>query len=88
MRFQPSTNEQIETALTGYGITLTYGQTSARDWAMAEKLDKKGDEYYAAGNERMGAACRKAALNAANRAVEADKHDRDEIDFRGYPTVK
>ena len=55
---------------------------------MAEKLDKKGDEYYAVGNERMGAACRKAALNAANRAVEADKRDRDEIDFRGYPTVK
>lgn len=54
----------------------------------SKRKNVKGDEYYAAGNERMGAACRKAALNAANRAVEADKHDRDEIDFRGYPTVK
>lgn len=88
MRFQAATAEQIESILSSFVPVPTYGQTSARDWAMAEKLDKKGDDYYAVGNERMGAACRKAALNAANRAAEADKHDPSEPDLRGYPSVK
>jgi len=48
---------------------LTNAAKANRDWALAEALDKKGDEYFAAGNERMGKVCRERALNSANRAV-------------------
>ena len=49
---------------------LTDAQKAARDWDMAASLDKKGDEYLAAGNEVMAKVCRERALGAANRAVK------------------
>ena len=58
----------------GHGYAeLSNAQKAERDWKAAEALDKKGDEYFAAGNERMGKACRERALNAANRAMRYSK---------------
>ena len=58
----------------GHGYAeLSNAQKAERDWKAAEALDKKGDEYFAAGNERMGKVCRERALNAANRAVRYSK---------------
>ena len=52
---------------------LSNDQKVDRDWELAKSLDKKGDEYFAVGNDRMGKVCRERALNAANRAVRYSK---------------
>lgn len=68
--FQAVTPSEATYMALGFGNpVLTNAQKANRDWALAEALDKKGDEYFAAGNERMGKVCRERALNAANRAV-------------------
>ena len=60
----------------GWGMgfaELTNAQKANRDWKMAVALDKKGDKYQAAGNERMAKVCRERALGCANRAVRFSK---------------
>ncbi len=58
----------------GHGYAeLTNAQKAKRDWKLAEGLDKKGDEYFSAGNLVMANICRERALNAANRAVRYSK---------------
>jgi hypothetical protein len=53
----------------GYPVTLSKEATANRDFSLAAALDKKGDEYFAAGNDAMGKVCRARALAAANRAI-------------------
>lgn len=74
--FQAVTPGQAHVMALGWGMgfaELTNAQKAERDWKAAEALDKKGDEYFAAGNERMGKVCRERALNAANRAMRYSK---------------
>jgi hypothetical protein len=74
--FQAMTDDEVHVMALGWGMgfaELTNAQKAERDWKAAEGLDKKGDEYFAAGNERMGKVCRKHALDAANRAVRYSK---------------
>jgi hypothetical protein len=62
--------------IIGWGMgfaELTNAQKAERYWKAAEALDKKGDEYFAAGNLVMAKACRERALLAANRAVRYSK---------------
>ena len=53
----------------GYEVTLSKEAKTNRDFSLAAALDKKGDEYFAAGNDAMGKVCRARALAAANRAI-------------------
>lgn len=74
--FQSVTPGEAHAMALGFGMgfaELTNAQKSDRDWKMAAALDKKGDEYQAAGNDRMAKVCRERALNAANRAVRFSK---------------
>ena len=74
--FQAVTDDEVYVMALGWGMgfaELTNAQKAERDWKMAEALDKKGDEFFVAGNERMGKVCRAKALNAANRAVRYSK---------------
>jgi hypothetical protein len=70
--FQAVTPGAAHVMALGWGMgfaELTNAQKANRDWALAASLDKKGDEYFAAGNVAMAKACRERALNAANRAM-------------------
>jgi hypothetical protein len=76
------TNFQAVSPADAYNMAMAFGhgcaelsnaQKANRDWALAASLDKKGDEYFAAGNVAMAKACRERALNAANRAVRFSK---------------
>ena len=49
---------------------LTPAQKANRDWDLAKKLDRRGDEYQAEGNLAMAKICWSKALGAANRAVQ------------------
>lgn len=71
-RFATSTPEQINVILSGFfPAPLTPERAAARDYALAQGLDKKGDEYAAAGNLEMAAVCRRRALGACQRADRA-----------------
>jgi hypothetical protein len=72
--FQAVTPGQAYVMALGFGCPeLTNAQKAKRDWALANSLDKKGDEYFASGNLAMAKVCRARALEAANRAVRYSK---------------
>ena len=49
---------------------LTPAQKANRDWDLADRLDRRGDEYRDQGNSEMAKVCYAHALGAANRAVQ------------------
>jgi hypothetical protein len=70
--FQSVTPSEATVMALSWGMgfaELTNAQKADRDWKLAASLDKKGDEYFAAGNLAMAKVCRERALNSANRAV-------------------
>ena len=70
--FQSVTPREATVMALSWGMgfaELTNAQKADRDWKLAASLDKKGDEYFAAGNLAMAKVCRERALNSANRAV-------------------
>lgn len=65
---QAATPFQIADILSAFSVELSTAQKAARDYDMAARLDRKGDEYQVAGNEKMAAVCRSRALAACIRA--------------------
>ena len=71
-----SANQLATLALGWVPAEMTAAQKAARDWDLAERLDKRGDAYQAEGNLRMADICRQRALGAANRAVSFEAEAR------------
>lgn len=71
MRFQTSSNEQIQSIIASHPVILGAVACADRDFKLAEDLDKQADEYQANGNPRMATVCRARAVMACDRATKA-----------------
>ena len=70
--YQAASPSEVTYMAMGFGMGYaekTADQKVSDNWKLADSFDKHADAFAAKGDTEKAAACRKLALNAANRAV-------------------